>query len=240
MGATLAGTLLFACAWTVGCGGDDAPLYMPSGGGPVSGWTSGGTGGSPSAGSSDMGGGSSSAAPGASSGSSSSGPSPDAAVLVEAGPTPPTCSEAIKQLGACMSYADFTTKTTNGFAASDLATATTTTGNSPCNACHNVGDGGFYASTDSMAMFQGITQFPYILMWATQMVGQNGTCTGFTPSTVIVSNGAQPCASQTACHPNYTLDPSLIDAVDTFVSRSIARWQSGMCSTAAADDGGTE
>lgn len=144
------------------------------------------------------------------------------------------------QLGQCMSYADFTAQNSSGFAASDLASVTTVQNDSPCNACHNLGDGGFFANTDPAMMFQGITQYPYILMWATQTFGSSGQCTGFTPSTVIVTNGQQQCAPQHPCHPNYTLDPGLLDAIDTFVSRSIARWQSGMCTMTGADDGGAE
>jgi hypothetical protein len=161
------------------------------------------------------------------------------APVVEAGPSPPTCSQAIVQLGQCMTYEDFTAKKSGGYAASDLANAATEPDGATCNSCHNVGDGGFFANTDPMVMFQGITQFPYILMWATQTAGPSGACTGFTPSQVIVSNGAQQCAPP-HCHLHYTLDPSLVVAIDTFVSRSIARWQSGSCSMTPAGDGGAE
>jgi hypothetical protein len=139
-----------------------------------------------------------------------------------------------------MSYEDFIEKTSSGFAASDLASATTEPDDAPCSACHNVGDGGFFANTDPTIMFQGTIQFPYILMWATQTIGPSGQCNGFTPSNVIVTNGQQQCLPQHPCHPTYTLDPGLIGAIDTFVSRSIARWQSGTCSMTGAADGGKE
>jgi hypothetical protein len=152
-----------------------------------------------------------------------------------------TVQSAIAQFGACMTITDFTDRS-NGVAVSDLPKAQTQAG--PCNGCHNAGDGGFWASAGKLGgvdqtqvMFQKTQTMPYIKKYVTGTVDANGNFAGLQASNSIrtKSSVAQECVGPD-CHPKFNLDPQLAQAIDDFVTKTLANVKSGTCGTAA---GGT-
>ena len=250
MSVTFVSALLVG-AW-VGCGSDSGGTggldqgggqYQGGGGPATTGSSSGGATGSSSGaatGSSSgvASGSSSGTTSGSSSGSSSGGA--DASAPVEAGPAPLTLQEALTQFASCMSYADFTSATTNGTAAADVAKSQTTQ-YGDCNACHNAGDGGFWASYGTVQgqnmtqmMFTETQQFPYITKWVTGTVDTNGNFKDLAPSNAIANQAAlaSQCMQGTPCHPKFQLNPDVITAINTFVTNTITNWHNGTCGTA--------
>jgi hypothetical protein len=243
-------TVTFVSALVIGayagCGsgtdstGDPAD-YHPGGGGPAttSSSGSGSSGGSSSGGSSSGGSGSS--------GGSSSGGTTEAGTPVEAGPAPVTLDEAFTQFAACMSYSDFTSTTGNGIAAADIAKAQTTQ-YGDCNACHNVGDGGFWASYGTVqgqnmtqTMFTETGMFPYIAKWVTGTVDANGNFKDLAPSNAIADQAtlSATCTAGTPCHPKFQLNPALAQAITDFVNTTITKWHTNTCTgSGLPTDGG--
>jgi hypothetical protein len=236
-----------------GCGsGDSSSSGLPYGGqyNPSSG-SSGSGGGGGGTGSSSGATGSSSGTTGSSSGSSggsSSGTTADSGPPAEAGPPPMTLQTALTQFANCMSYSAFTDSSANGSAASDIAKSQTTR-YGDCNACHNQGDGGFWASygniagTDmTMTMFQETQQFPYISKWVTGTVDSNGNFKDLAPSDSIANQAAlaSQCTAGTPCHPKFQLDPTVAAAITAFVTNTITAWHAGTCAAGAppGDAGG--
>jgi hypothetical protein len=223
-----------------GGSGGPATTGSSSGGstGSSSGSSSGGTA-SSSSGSSSGGTASSS-----SSGSSSGGTGADAAA-------PLTLEEAVTQFSSCVSYADFTAQTSNGYAASDIAKAQTTQ-YGDCNACHNAGDGGFWASYGTVqgqdmtqTMFSNTFNNPtglYIYKWITGTVDANGAFKTLTASNDIANQStlASQCMQGTPCHPKFQLDPDLVTAINTFVTTSITNWQNHTCTGSGLADAGAD
>jgi len=197
--------------------------------------SSGGSSGGSSSGTASSSGGSSGGS--SSSGSSSGGSAEAGAPPVEAGPAPVTLDEAFAQFAACMSYSDFTSTTANGAAASDIAKAQTTQ-YGDCNACHNAGDGGFWASYGTVqgqnmtqVMFQQTQAFPYIAKWVTGTVDANGNFKTLAPSNAIADQAtlASQCAAGTPCHPKFQLNPAVVQAIQDFVTTTITNWQNNTC-----------
>jgi hypothetical protein len=246
---------LLVGAWA-GCGDDSgggtygggATQYQGGGGPAQTGSSSGSTTGSSSGatGSSSGATGSSSGTTGSSSGSSgsSSGGAP-----VEAGPPPLTLQEALTQFANCMSYTAFTDSSATGYSAADVAKSQTTQ-YGDCNACHNAGDGGFWASYGTVqgtnmtqTMFSETQQFPYITKWVTGTVDTNGNFKTLAPSNAIANQAAlaSQCMQGTPCHPKFELDPNVVTAINTFVTNTITQWQNGTCGQAIPPaDGGTD
>jgi hypothetical protein len=135
-----------------------------------------------------------------------------------------------------MTYTDFTAKNASGYSASDVGDWMTR--QSSCVGCHDLGNGGFCASSDPMHMFQMTQQSSCIKDWVSETCNGSGDVTGFSPSSIIPDEGSKQCSPGTPCHPAYQLPPGLIAAMDAFVNDAIARWQAGKCSTAVADAGG--
>jgi hypothetical protein len=185
-----------------------------------------------------------------SSGSSSSGGGADAAP-VEAAPPPLTLQEALTQFAACMSYSAFTTPGASGAAAADIAKSQTTQ-YGDCNACHNQGDGGFWASYGTVngqdmtqVMFQQTEMFPYITKWVTGTVDTNGNFKDLAPSNAIANQAqlASQCMMGTPCHPKFQLDPAVVSAINDFVTNTITAWHAGTCTQQMLpplSDGGTD
>ena len=242
-------TVTFVSALVIGayagCGSGDSTGTGQYGehhaGGPASSGSSSGNAASSSGGSS--GGSSSGSSSGAlssggSSGSgSSSGGTAEAGAPVEAGPAPVTLAEAFAQFAACMSFSDFTSKTANGAAAADIARSQTTQ-YGDCNACHNAGDGGFWASYGTIqgqnmeqVMFTQSQSFPYIAKWVTGTVDPNGNFKGLAPSNSIADQAtlAAQCTAGTPCHPKFQLNPAVAQAITDFVSLTITKWQNHAC-----------
>jgi hypothetical protein len=145
-----------------------------------------------------------------------------------------------------MSYSDFTAQTSNGYSASDIAKSQTTR-YGDCNACHNQGDGGFWASYGtvngtnmSMTMFTETQQFPYIMKWVTGTVDNNGNFKDLVPSNAIVNQeaAASQCMAGTPCHPQFQLNPDVATAINTFVTTTVTKWHAGTCSSAPIGDAG--
>jgi len=257
MSVTLVSALLVG-AW-VGCGSDGTGggglyggSYQSSSGGPATGSSSGSSSGA-TTGSSSGATGSSSGATGSSSGTtgSSSGAtgSSSGGTPIEAGPPPLTLQEALTQFANCMTYANFTAQTSNGYSAADVAKSQTTQ-YGDCNACHNAGDGGFWASYGTVqgtnmvqTMFSETQQFPYITKWVTGTVDTNGNFKTLAPSNAIADQAAlaSQCMQGTPCHPKFQLDPDVVTAVNNFVTTTITQWQNGTCgATTPPADGGTD
>jgi hypothetical protein len=248
MSVTLVSALLVG-AW-VGCGSDGGgggTMYPGVGsydnGGPA---TTGSSSGSATGSSSGSTTGSSSGTTGSSSGSSS-GAAAEAGAPVEAGKPPLTLQEALTQFAACMSYSAFTDNSAYGYSAADVAKSQTTE-YGDCNACHNAGDGGFWASygtvqgQDMVQMMVNETQqFPYITKWVTGTVDTNGNFKTLAPSNAIADQSelASQCMQGTPCHPKFQLDPAVVSAVNAFVTNTITAWQNGTCGETAGD-GGTD
>ncbi len=223
-------------------GGSGGPATTGSSSGSTTGSSSGATGSSSGAtGSSSGATGSSSGATGSSSGSSSGG------TPVEAGPPPLTLQEALTQFANCMSYTAFTDSSANGYSAADVAKSQTTQ-YGDCNACHNAGDGGFWASYGTVQgqnmtqmMFSETQQFPYITKWVTGTVDTNGNFKDLAPSNAIANQAAlaSQCMQGTPCHPKFQLDPAVVTAINTFVTNTITQWHAGTCghATPPADAG---
>jgi hypothetical protein len=250
-------TVTFVSALVIGayagCGSGDATVpgssgeYHPgetaSSGSSGSSTSSSSSGGS-SSGTTSSSGGSTSSSSGSSTSSSSSG-----GIAVEAGPAPLTLDQAFAQFAACMQYSDFTSTTANGVAASDIAKAQTTQ-YGDCNACHNAGDGGFWASYGTVqgqdmtqVMFQQTGTFPYITKWVTGTVDSNGNFKTLAPSNDIADQAAlaNQCNPGTPCHPKFQLDPALVQAISDFVTTTITNWQNNTCTGSGlpASDAGT-
>jgi hypothetical protein len=254
MSVTFVSALLVG-AWA-GCGSDSGGTgglygggnpYQGSSGGPA---TTGSSSGS-TTGSSSGATGSSSGATGSSSGSSSGGGSSSGSssggTPVEAGPPPVTLQEALTQFANCMSFTAFTDSSANGYSAADVAKSQTTQ-YGDCNACHNAGDGGFWASYGTVQgqnmtqmMFSETQQFPYITKWVTGTVDTNGNFKDLAPSNAIANQAAlaSQCMQGTPCHPKFQLDPAVVTAINTFVTNTITQWHAGTCgqATPPADAG---
>jgi hypothetical protein len=192
--------------------------------------SSGGATASSSGGTTSSSGGSSSGVASSSSGSSSGAPASDAG-------TPLTLQEAFTQFASCMSYTDFTSKGTNGVAAADIAKAQTTQ-YGDCNACHNAGDGGFWASYGTVqgqnmtqTMFTQTQAFPYIAKWVTGTVDANGNFKDLAPSNAIADQAvlASQCTQGTPCHPKFQLNPDVAQAITDFVTTTITKWHDNAC-----------
>jgi hypothetical protein len=157
-------------------------------------------------------------------------------VAIDAG-TPMTLETALTQFAACMSYTDFTDKTENGYAAADVA-KNQTTQYGDCNACHNAGDGGFWASYGQVqgqdmrqVMFQQTQMFPYITKWVTGTVDAQGVFKTLAPSNAIADQAmlANQCTAGTPCHPKFQLNPAVVQAIQDFVQVTLTRWQNNQC-----------
>jgi len=250
-------TVTFASALLVGAytgcsdGGDGTGEgtiggYHTGGGNPAtssssSGGSTGGSSGSSSGGTASSSSGSSGGTASSSSGGSSGGTTTDAAA-------PMTLDTALAQFASCVKYSDFTAQTSNGYAASDIAKAQTTQ-YGDCNACHNAGDGGFWASYGTV-LGQNMTETMfnntfnanalYIFKWVTGTVDANGNFKTLAASNDIVNQStlASQCTQGTACHPKFQLDPDLVTAIDTFVTTSITNWQNNTCTGGGAVDAG--
>jgi hypothetical protein len=174
--------------------------------------------------------------------------------VVDAGPPPPpplTAQEAIKQVGACMQLSQFTSNTQFGASAADIAKATVTSGGGGnCMGCHNVGDNGFWASYGkqngvdlTQQMFTQTQQMPYILKWFAPTVDQNGNFKDVVASNSIVQQEAASlsCTTQNGvgCHPKFQLNPSLVSAIDAFVTSTLMMWHSNMCTAPPPGDAGS-
>ena len=192
----------------------------------------------------------SSSGSGGSSGSSSGTTSDSGSPPAEAGKPPMTLQTALTQFANCMSLTSFTDSSANGAAASDIAMAQTTR-YGDCNACHNAGDGGFWASWGTVAgqdmtqmMFQQTQQFPYITKWVTGTVDTSGNFKDLAPSNSIANKAAlaAQCMPGTPCHPKFQLDPTVVAAINAFVTNTITAWHAGTCGTATPPpvDGGTD
>ena len=251
MSVTFVSALLVG-AW-VGCGSDSGGTggLDPGGGAYQGGGGPATTGGSGSSSGSTATGSSSGAATGSSTtGSSSGATGADASTpVVEAGPPPLTLQEALTQFASCMSYTAFTDSSANGASAADVAKSQTTQ-YGDCNACHNAGDGGFWASYGTVQgqdmtkmMFTETQQFPYITKWVTGTVDTNGNFKDLAPSNAIADQAAlaSQCMQGTPCHPKFQLDPNVVAAINTFVTNTITAWHNGTCNqTTPPADAGTE
>ena len=256
---TLVSGLLIG-AW-VGCGSGDSSS-IPYGGGqyqPSSSGGSGSSGGTTSSGGSgstgSSGGATSSSSGTTSSGSSSgsssssSGSSSSSSGTASDAAAPMTLQQALTGFANCMSFTAFTDNSVTGAAAADIAQAQTTQ-YGDCNACHNQGDGGFWASYGTVAgqdmtqmMFQQTQQFPYITKWVTGTVDQNGNFKDLAPSNAIANQSAlaSQCMKGTPCHPKFQLDPNVQQAITNFVTNTITAWHAGTCaSQGLPPDGGTD
>jgi hypothetical protein len=251
MSVTFVSALLVG-AWA-GCGSDSGgsgSMYpgggaYNGGGGPATTGSSSGTASGSSSGTT----GSSSGGSGSSSGSaSSSGGGTDASAPVEAGPAPLTLQQALTQFASCMSYTAFTDSSANGYSAADVAKSQTTQ-YGDCNACHNAGDGGFWASYGTVQgqdmtqmMFSQTQQFPYITKWVTGTVDTNGNFKDLAPSNAIANQAAlaSQCMQGTPCHPKFQLDPAVIAAINDFVTNTITAWHNGTCGQTPPADAGAE
>ena len=251
MSVTFVSALLVG-AWA-GCGSDGGggssgtpysggPYQSGSGGPATSGSSSGGATGS----SSGTATGSSSGGTGSSSGSSSGGATNEAGAPVEAGPPPVTLQQALTQFASCMSFTEFTSKGASGASAADVAKSQTTQ-YGDCNACHNAGDGGFWASYGTVQgqdmtqmMFDQTKQFPYIAKWVTGTVDMNGNFKDLAPSNSIANQAAlaSQCQQGTPCHPKFALDPAVVSAINDFVTNTITAWHAGTCNQAPPGDAG--
>jgi hypothetical protein len=242
MTVTFVGALVIGAY--AGCGSGDATVpggasdYHPgetaSSGGSSGGSSSGGSSGGSSSGTASSSSGSSGSS---SSGSSSGGTAEAGAPPAEAGPAPLTLDEAFAQFAACMSYTNFTSKGTSGAAASDIAKSQTTQ-YGDCNACHNAGDGGFWASYGTVqgqnmteVMFTQTQAFPYIAKWVTGTVDANGNFKDLAPSNAIADQAtlASQCTAGTPCHPKFQLDPDVVQAISDFVTTTITNWHNNTC-----------
>ena len=241
MTLTFVGALAIG-AYAAGCGSGDATgtgeYGTYHGGGPATGSSSGSSSGSSGSSSGGSSSGTASSSGGSSTSSSSSGGTAEAgAPPVEAGPAPVTLDEAFAQFAACMSYSDFTSKGTNDAAASDIAKAQTTQ-YGDCNACHNAGDGGFWASYGTVqganmtqTMFTQTQAFPYIAKWVTGTVDSNGNFKDLAPSNAIADQAtlAAQCQAGTPCHPKFQLNPAVAQAISDFVTLTITKWHNNAC-----------
>jgi hypothetical protein len=242
MTLTFVGALAIG-AYAAGCGSGDPTgtgtgQYGDYHGGTASsGSSSGNAAASSSSSSGGSSGGSSSGTASSGSGSSSGGAAEAGAPPVEAGPTPVTLDQAFAQFAACMSYSNFTSKGTNGAAAADIAKSQTTQ-YGDCNACHNAGDGGFWASYGTVqgqnmteVMFQNTQMFPYIAKWVTGTVDSNGNFKDLAPSNSIADQAtlAAQCTAGTPCHPKFQLNPAVAQAITDFVNTTITDWHNNTC-----------
>jgi hypothetical protein len=141
--------------------------------------------------------------------------------------TPRTASEALTRFGACMSLTDWN----NTYAQSNqtmVARQNTTQG--PCLACHATGTGGAYLSGNSDDTFQENRTRPFVLkMVANAAPNPDGT---FNPA-LLPSYRFRDKASGDGTHPNYVLSSERAQAIDQFVSLTMARYNDFTQSCAA-------
>jgi len=159
-----------------------------------------------------------------------------------------TLDTALAQFAACMSYSAFTSNGPNGVSAADVAKSQTTD-YGDCNACHNQGDGGFWASYGTVqgqnmtqVMFNETQVFPYIAKWVSGTVDTNGNFKDLVPSNAIANQASlsSQCMAGTPCHPKFQLDPNVVTAINTFVTNTITAWHAGTCSQQSTDAGATD
>jgi len=146
-----------------------------------------------------------------------------------------TPQQAMAQVGACMTYADFQSSGLIYLPQSQ------TLNQGDCLGCHNMGDGAFWASfgtingTDmSMMMFQKTQTMPYLAKYISPII-QNGQFAGLQASNAIVNKETlaaqcQPSpANNNWCHPQFQLDPMTVGSINTFVQTTLNRFTNNQC-----------
>ncbi len=243
MNAKLLAVAIFAAAGLAlgaGCGGSGDVLSGGGGFGNGGGGGGGGGGGPGGGGPGGPGGGYTGGGPGGGDAGSHDGGS-----VVDSGPTL-TAQQALAQVGACMTYSDFQS---TGLV---YLPQSQTLASGDCQGCHNMGEGGFWASygtingTDlSMQMFQQTQQMPFLSKYIAPLIS-NGVFSDLQASNAVQNeaNVAAQCTPSPAnnnwCHPQFALDPSVVQAIGNFVNLTLTRWHNNQCPTVAPDAGGGE
>jgi hypothetical protein len=115
-----------------------------------------------------------------------------------------------------------------------------------CRACHNTGDGTFWASSGTVAgadltrvMFDRTKETPYIRQLVKGTVDASGKFLDLVASHAIVdkSAAAATCLGP-SCHPKFTLSDQQAKAIGDFVDATLQRWRNKQC--AQASDAGTD
>jgi hypothetical protein len=132
-----------------------------------------------------------------------------------------TVEEALMEFADCMSYVAFTTPNAAGDSAASIADASSSDG--ACAACHSQGDGGFWASTDALTMFQANQQLPYLAVWVEATATRTGNFKDLVPSHKIVEGASG------KSHPHATIPTGQVEAINRFVSDALDSWHYGLC-----------
>jgi hypothetical protein len=109
-----------------------------------------------------------------------------------------------------------------------------------CQACHELGDGGAYISSDIQFMFDGNTTFPGIMRLVTGTVDDRGNFGTLVPSNRYIEKGSETCPPEVAsCHPRFVLSGEMQQSVLTFVEAALERWEKDECGAGDDNAGGT-
>lgn len=108
----------------------------------------------------------------------------------------------------------------------DLFPTQQTNGEGPCLSCHNTGVGALWLSSDPLVTFDKNKTFPYVMRLVSP-VYQGSTPVDLAPSTRIFNKGTEPCGNPPICHPQYSLTPQNQQALEDFVTNTLAKWDSG-------------
>jgi hypothetical protein len=137
-----------------------------------------------------------------------------------------TLQGALAEFGACMSMDAFVRTGTY-----KLHSALTKD-NQQCGSCHATGDGGAWITEDLVAMFDGNATFPGVMRLVTGTVDERGNFVTLVPANRYIEKGIEPCLEGSACHPRFTLNADMQNAVVDFVKDSLDRWTSKNCGAA--------
>lgn len=135
---------------------------------------------------------------------------------------PKTLDTALKEFGACMSYADWEA---TGMSKLPLAQVK---GGEQCVACHSNGQNGTYLNADPKLTFENSRKFPYIMRLVTGTVDDTLQFADLVPSNRFIEKGGEPCIVE-PCHPKYDLPEALVQAVTDFVGITLDKWHAGTC-----------
>lgn len=136
--------------------------------------------------------------------------------------TPVTLESMLEEFAACMDYDLWVA------AGMEEVPHQQTNGEGPCLSCHNTGTGALWLSDDSLETFEKNKVFPYIMRLVTPIY-EGSNAVDLAPSQRLFNKGSETCQNPPICHPKYDLSPANKEALESFVSTTLTKWQSGAC-----------
>ncbi|HEY4117936.1 MAG TPA: hypothetical protein VGM56_08775 [Byssovorax sp.] len=147
-----------------------------------------------------------------------------------------TLTQALTRYGQCMDFGIWQSPGAS-FSLTDLSATVTSSG--PCFGCHEDGLYGNWLSDDAQETFAKNQTMPYVTRQVSGENNPDGSFKRLVPARRWILKGSEICSpGQTLCHPQYAMTADEIDAIDGFVTQTIARFESGDCSPTNLGSGG--